>query len=47
MINSESASSTLNYDSDDDLDINRDEEKILLIGINLIITHIMQLYAHI
>lgn len=35
MIDSKSATDTLNYDSDDDLDVDRDKEGIILIGIKV------------
>lgn len=36
MIDSKSATDTLNYDSDDDLDVDRDREGIILIGIKVL-----------
>lgn len=39
MIEAEFTAGTLNYDSDDDLDVDRDREGVILIGIELIIMY--------
>lgn len=39
MIEAESTTRTVNYDSDDDLDVERDKEGVILIGTELIIVY--------
>lgn len=39
MIEAEFTAGTLNYDSDDDLDVDRNREGVILIGIGLIIMY--------
>jgi len=39
MIETESTARTLHYDSDDDLDIDRDREGVILMGTELIIVY--------
>lgn len=46
MIEAESSAETLNYDSDDDLDVDRDKEGVILIGTELIIVY-SRVYKHI
>lgn len=46
MIGAKSTAGTLNYDSDDDLDVDRDREEVILIGTELYLSCIL-VYKHI
>jgi len=46
MIEAETTAETLNYDSDDDLDVDRDKEGVILIGKESIIVY-SRVYKHI